>query len=237
MPPNRSLPPYQLRRSRRARRLRIDVSPARGVIVVVPSGTAQSVVERFVADRSEWIRRARARVGARADGAAPPPTPLPEALELPALGRSHALLQAPQGRRRVEHTASGVVVGGAASQADARALLVAWLKRLGRRELVPWLACLAEGNGLTYNRAAIRGQRTRWGSCSGRRTISLNYKLLFLRPALVEHVMLHELAHTRYLDHSRAFWRLLARLDPSWRSNHTALQQAGSAVPAWVECD
>lgn len=218
--------------------MRIDVSPAKGVVVVVPKGTPEPVIERFVYDHGNWIRRARERVGARADGGGVrPPEPVPSAIELPALGRHHRVVQHPEARRRGASDGSDVVVGGAGSAADARALLVAWLKRLGRRELLPWLDGLAERHGLAYGRGAVRGQRTRWGSCSGRGTISLNYKLLFLSPSLVEHVMLHELAHTRHLNHSRAFWRLLARLDPDWRDHHAALQRAGSAVPRWVECD
>jgi len=232
------LPPHQLRCSARARRLRIDVSCAHGVVVVVPRGTPRPVIERFVRAHSDWIQRARERVGARSDGgAARPDAPVPARLDLPALGRSHPVEHRGHGARRVQHTRSGLVVSGAADAADARALLVAWLKRLGRRELVPWLERLAREAGLTYARAAVRGQRSRWGSCSGRGTISLNYKLLFLEPALVEHVMLHELAHTRHLNHSHAFWRLLARLDPHGRAHHAALQHAGAQVPAWTECD
>ncbi len=233
-----TLPPYQLRRSRRARRLRIDVSPARGVVVVVPKGTPGPVIERFVYEHGDWIRRARERVGARADGAAAaPPEPIPSAIALPAMARQYGVRHRPEASRRVTCDGTDLVIGGAGNAADARSLLVAWLKRLGRRELLPWLDGLAERHGLVYERGAVRGQRTRWGSCSGRGTISLNYKLLFLSPPLVEHVMLHELAHTRHLNHSRAFWRLLARLDPDWRDHHAALQRAGAAIPAWVECD
>jgi len=238
MTPYLTVPPYQLRRSRRARRLRIDVSPAKGVVVVVPKGTPQPIIERFIDDHGEWIRRARERVGARADGAgARPVEPVPSAIELPALARRYGVVQRPEAGRRVRCDGRELIVGGARDPADARALLVAWLKRVGRRELLPWLDDLAARHGLRYSRGAVRGQRTRWGSCSGRGTISLNYKLLFLSPTLVEHVMLHELAHTRHLNHSRAFWRLLARLDPHWRDHHASLQRAGAAVPAWVECD
>jgi predicted metal-dependent hydrolase len=58
---------------------------------------------------------------------------------------------------------------------------------------------------------------------------------LFLPADLVDHVLLHELAHTRHLNHSQRFWRLLARLDPDWRSHHARLRDARQCVPAWVE--
>jgi predicted metal-dependent hydrolase len=77
---------------------------------------------------------------------------------------------------------------------QARELLTARLKQL------------AEKHGFTYNRVSLRNQQTRWGSCSRKNNISLNYKLVVLPEELVDYVLLHELAHTRFHDHSKQFW-------------------------------
>lgn len=231
--------PFQLRISRRASRLRIDVSARRGVIVVVPEGTPREIVHRFVHAKRGWIRRARERVEAEAGELARPDESVPARLDLRALGVEYPVERvAGSGDQvRVDCDGERVLVAGADDTAEARMALARWLKRVGRRQLVSRLAELAARHDLHYERAAVRGQRTRWGSCSGRGTISLNYKLLFLPPALVDHVMLHELAHTRHLDHSPDFWRLLGELDPNWRSHHTALTRAMRWLPAWVEMD
>ncbi len=228
---------YQIRISRRARRLRIDVSARRGVVVVVPEGTPDAAVREFIRAKHDWVQRARQRVAANARAFDRPDEPVPEVLELRALGASYTVQRADAPRPRVTHRGDRVRIAGAADAAQARTLLADWLKRRAREYLSGRLRTLAEQHGLHYRRVAVRGQRTRWGSCSGRGTISLNYKLLFLPPALVDHVLLHELAHTRHLDHSPRFWRLLAQLDPDWRTHHDALNHAAQWLPAWVEMD
>ena len=225
----------QLRISRRARYLRIDVSAHRGVVVVVPEGTPRAVVQRFVMGRRRWIRDARERVARRAEERAATGPALPARLELEALGETYPVVMAADGRRGVRCSGGQLRVSGAADPAAGRAALVRWLKARGRETLVPWLARHAREHGLRYRRTMVRGQRTRWGSCSGRGTISLNYKLLFLPPQLVDHVLLHELAHTRHLNHSARFWRLLAELDPNWRAHHAALARAERWLPYWLE--
>lgn len=228
----------QLRISRRARRLRIDVSARRGVVVVIPEGTPQDVVRRFVAEKREWIRRARTRIeeqaGAELQPAGPP---VPNSLDLRALRCEYTVKTRAADRARVEVDGNLLRVHGPREAARIRATLANWLKGTARTHLVPRLDMLADEHGFAYQRASVRGQRTRWASCSSRGTISLNYKLLFLPPALVDHVLLHELAHTRHLNHSQRFWDLLARLDPHWRRHHAALARAARWLPAWVEMD
>lgn len=108
------------------------------------------------------------------------------------------------------------------------------IKALARQYLPVRLAMLAEQHGISYQRVQIRGQRTRWGSCSSTGTISLNYKLLFLSPTLVDYVLLHELAHTRHLNHSPAFWRYLQSMQANARQQDDQLKHAGQDVPPWL---
>ena len=229
---------FQLRLSPRATRMRIDVTPGRGVIVVVPEGTPDAAVRRFLDDKRGWIDRARDRVASEAGQYDPAePGELPACLHLRALAAEYPVQFEPGERVRVAHDGAAVRVTGGDDAPARRAALVAWLKRHGRVHLPPWLQRLAADHGFDFRRVAVRGQRTRWASCSGRGTISLNYKLLFLPPPLVDHVMLHELAHTRHLNHSRQFWALLSRLDPDAEQHHRALHRARRWLPQWVELD
>jgi len=81
---------------------------------------------------------------------------------------------------------------------------------------------------------AIRCQRTRWGSCSTRGTVSLNCSLLFLPPEVVRYLFIHELAHTEHMNHSASFWRLVEKLEPEYRRLDRELLAGWRTVPAWV---
>lgn len=78
--------------------------------------------------------------------------------------------------------------------------------------------------GLQYRSISIRDQKTRWGSCSRRGDVSLNYRLVFLPLATQEYLIAHELCHVREFNHSRAFWRLVAGVIPDYRECRKALR-------------
>ena len=81
---------------------------------------------------------------------------------------------------------------------------------------------------------SIRGQRSRWGSCSATGDISLNYQLLFLPPHLLRHVLVHELCHTVELNHSPRFWRTVARFEPDLAALREEMRRSWSHVPGWL---
>jgi len=126
------------------------------------------------------------------------------------------------------------VRGNTGNRQGCLTLLRWWLQAQGRLHLVPWLARLSLETGLAFRATQIRGQKTRWGSCSSRGTISLNYKLLFLPPHLVRYLMLHELCHTAHLNHSAKFWSFLAALEPDSRALDAEMKGAGRFVPPWA---
>jgi predicted metal-dependent hydrolase len=81
----------------------------------------------------------------------------------------------------------------------------------------------------------IRGQSGRWGSCSSNKTLSLNYKLLFLEPELVRYLIIHELAHTRHMNHSARFWRTVGEFEPRYKELDQEIGESWRDVPAWLE--
>lgn len=124
--------------------------------------------------------------------------------------------------------------GDTSNQKGCLTLLRWWLQTQGRLHLVPWLGKLSQATGLSFRTTQIRGQKTRWGSCSSRGTISLNYKLLFLPPHLVNYIMVHELCHTVHLNHSSSFWSFLASFEPACRVLDAEMKRAGQLVPNWA---
>ena len=100
--------------------------------------------------------------------------------------------------------------------------------------LAPRLLALARELGYPVKRVVIRCQRTRWGSCSTRGTVSLNCSLVFLGMDVVRYLFVHELAHTKHMNHSASFWRLVERIEPDYRRLDRELLASWRIVPGWV---
>lgn len=72
---------------------------------------------------------------------------------------------------------------------------------------------------------SIRGQRTRWGSCTANEGLNLNWKLLAAPPSSIDYVVIHEIAHLRFMDHSKAFWNLVGQYHPDWKAARAWLKE------------
>jgi predicted metal-dependent hydrolase len=118
-------------------------------------------------------------------------------------------------------------------RAVARALQ-RWLQELAQAELTREVTQLAQQHGFHFGRVQIRRQRTRWGSCSVAGTISLNMSLLFQDPAVLRYLLIHELSHTRHMNHSARFWALVQSLQPDYRRLDRELLRGWQRVPGWV---
>lgn len=249
-----ALPEYRLRVSGRARRVSLRVAPGLGLEVVLPEHADPACVPDLLRRHRGWIEKQLARLGAAAPGPqAPParillnggleevllrglpgpaqPEPPAGAAPRPGLPRSAFDLAArlrPESVRRRELRLPPL------PETELFPWLRGWLREEAGLRLLPALDELARQHGFAYARAALRAQRTRWGSCSARGSISLNVCLVFLPEALVRHVLLHELCHTRHLNHSAAFWRCLFEADARGLANDRALRRAWKYVPAWA---
>lgn len=233
--PSNIMEGLRIRESARAKRLSIHVCPHRGVEVVVPRATSAARVQRFVEEQRAWIEKTRARLVATPCAAFD--QSLPERIDLRAIEAAWTLSLEPQGdstQVRLNESASRIVLRGDTQDARCRELLRRWLAAKGRTYLVPWIARLASHHGFEHGRIQVRGQKTRWGSCSSRGTLSLNYSLLFLEPPLVRYLMLHELAHTKVMSHSERFWSLLCAMEPRARQLDRQLNEAWRDIPGWA---
>jgi predicted metal-dependent hydrolase len=104
------------------------------------------------------------------------------------------------------------------------------LRRRAASELPPQLRALAERHGLAVSRVSIRNQRSRWGSCSPRGHIALNFRLLLMPPDVREYILIHELMHLRQANHSIRFWRLVEAACPGFREAERWLKQHGASL-------
>jgi len=110
-------------------------------------------------------------------------------------------------------------------------LILEWLKDYAYSHLHAQLNHLSEQCRLPFNQLKIRVQRSRCGSCTSEKNISLNMQLLFLPAHLVTHILIHELCHTLYLDHSDKFWNLVASFDPKFKQHRCELRKAHRYLP------
>ncbi len=234
MKPGQS-PGFAVRESGRARRLSIKVYPQGRVEVVVPKKTRARDVQSFVDEHRDWIEQTRASF---AEKHAPEPFALPERVKLGALGRSYGVVYRPRkdatSVRFRRHGELLVLTGGTADESQCVAALKRWLAAVAKQEFEPWLRALSIRTGNSYRRMQVRGQKTCWGSHSSSGTISINYCLLFLEPALVRYLMIHELCHARHMNHSRSFWRAVSLHEPDYKRLDRQLGESWSRVPSWL---
>jgi len=224
---------WNVRISRRARRMSMRVFPGGRVEVVVPQGAGLHAVERFVARHRDWAERRSKELLQLAPNAA---DRQPESVEIRLLDRRWSVEYVPGRRVRAEQVGDSTlrVHSPAVTDRHASQALVPWITRLASHELSHRLRPLAAELGIDYSRMSVRRQRTRWGSCSTRGTISLNVCLLFQRPEVVRYLMIHELCHRRHMNHSKRFWSLVASFEPDWKPLDVELLQGWRHVPAWV---
>lgn len=226
----------RIRVSARARRLSVRVYPDARVEVVVPPRVRPREVEQFLSQHREWIDDKRGRALRNP----PPPEIFPPAgITLAATGETWRVhLAGGQGRLRMTESVvpGGGILGisGAPGDAALRKALRAWLMKAANLRLTPRVEALAAAAGVRFSRVAIRRQRSRWGSCSARGTISLNACLLFQRPEVVDYLIVHELMHVKHMNHSARFWQAVERHCPGWRALDRELLQGWRHVPRWM---
>ena len=115
-----------------------------------------------------------------------------------------------------------------------RALLRHWVKNKAKRHFSELLEQLAAGGGFDYTGPSVRINKSRWGSCSAKKNIMVNACALFLPDPLIKHLLIHELCHTREMNHQEGFWREMFRLDPDALKHEKRLRNGWRHVPGWM---
>jgi predicted metal-dependent hydrolase len=228
------LPPYTLRRSARARRLRVTIDPEHGLIVSVPPATRrgwarpEAEIERFLREREGWVRRhlqrhaqQHAELAARGG--------LRDGATIRFRGELHLLrvMAAAAGSRRSTVTREGgddtdelVVRLAPADRRTVAIVLDTWFRERARVLIDAEIARHAPALGVNPTAVSVRDQRSRWGSASHRGRLSFSWRLILAPPEALETVVIHELAHLRVFGHGPVFWALVAGRRPdhlTWR--------------------
>lgn len=232
-------PPYTVRRSLKARRTFLQITPTHGLEIVIPNRQKSINIPEILNEKRHWIEKILAE---KPQHFMPKTTIMvrPTLLECQGISEIWKIIYqfSPSNSTiklvNQEHERIVLLKGNTEDTLRCYKVLNKWLIKKAHLHLIPWLKNLSIATKLEFNHAIIRGQSTLWGSCNTKKTISLNYKLLFLPKHLVEHVLLHELCHTQYLNHSAAFWQLFKNFDPHCFENKKALKAAECYFPPWV---
>lgn len=210
---------YSIRRSDRARRVRVAVDPVRGVEVVLPRRAREREAAAAIADLRPWIeRRLRELDAARERLAATAGT-------TPYLGSALRLVPEP-GRTRAHRRGDELLV----PTGDHRPALERFYRRAAREEVAVRLDRATAAAGARYTRLSIRGQRTRWASCSPGGAMSFNWRLLLAPEPVLDYVVWHEVCHLAVADHSARFWALVAGRCPDYRDHARWLRRHGPTL-------
>ncbi len=221
--------PYRIRRSNRALHARILVD-ADGVEVVVPRRFPLRNVEPFVQEKRPWIERTLRRLRESEEDF--PPVRACDGGELPYLGERLSLRVRVDVSRSRPHVArrGGELRVALGPDTPLEEALEAWYRRRARAEIAPRLDAALARAGRSYTTLQIRGQRTRWASCSTTGTMSFNWRLLLAPREILDYVVEHEVAHLDVQDHSERFWRLVASRCPDWREHERWLRRHGHSL-------
>ena len=233
------LPEYSVRHSAKARNIRLKVTPEDGLVVVVPRGYDERKVPGILDRKKAWIADALERAARTRRFLEPKPsTYLPERLSLQAVSETWTVTYCRDGNRPgiALRAAGGTITmtGGAITRDGAVRKLNDWLRLRVRDSLFPLAQALADKHHLPIRHLMVKSQRTRWASCSAKKNLALNTKLLFLPPDLVRYVLIHELCHLREMSHSRQFWLHVQSACLDYRALDARLREAWKTLPAWA---
>lgn len=222
--------PVTVRRRRGTRSLRLRLNHRNEAVVSVPWRCSDRQALQFVDQHGAWLEQQLARV--------------PQTRTLHDWLAEHPQLSASGDRFsvRVESTArayadyvfaeggSVVVLRLPETSTGADTALVTLVRRFAKDVLTCRLAYHAKRLDLSVIKLSVRDQASRWGSCSSRGGISLNWRLILLMPELQDSIILHELAHLTEMNHSSRFWELLDQYDPNRVTHESALTSIAPKV-------
>lgn len=209
--------PDKIVRSRR-RTLSVSVDAFGRVIVRAPLQCPDAHIFAFLAQKEGWIRRQKDR--AAQSSVILPPDCL-EGYRFLLLGREHTLRLYEGTRIRYDERSAIVFLPAE----KARERLVQWLKRNARRIFSAVASRRAAEMGTSYPSLTVTSAKTRWGSCSYNNALHFSFRLLYAPVAVIDYVVVHELAHTFHKDHSRAFWATVGRYVPDYPAKREWLKE------------
>jgi predicted metal-dependent hydrolase len=212
---------YTIKPSARARRARVVVGTG-GVELVVPARADLAAARAFLRNQADWVLRHIAKRDAIADAQ----TPLSVNTILWRGTTTPVRLRLAERTVDIRHIGDVILIDARSSTA-AQAALTRWIQRQAVKVISEAVNAFAAHMGVRPGRITLRDQQSRWGSCSARRTVSFNWRLIHAPPGVLDYVVIHELAHLIEFNHSKRFWALVETHCPDYRAHAAWLKRDG----------
>ncbi len=205
----------------KAKRIKLQIVEDGKVLVTAPPLVPQFIIKRFVADHQEWINRHSSRLKGKVK--------LFSTDYIYLFGSKYRLVynndtNSSPGFLLTENNLIYTPIAGKKNQLNPK-LLKNFLKSTCGAYVIPRTAQIATKMEVSFKSIGFKEQKTRWGSCSSRSTLSFNWRLVHFEPSVIDYVITHELAHLVHPNHSRAFWRLVGQYFPNFASAKKTLHQ------------
>jgi len=223
---------YTIRISKRAKRLSIYLHNSGKVEIVAPQRASQKRIQQFIQEHKPWIEQNKVKLSEKSQ--LKDRSTRPESIKLDYLDKTWKLVYKPSSKKLIEHT-DWIELPANKSDFEIVKLIAKWLKQKAEEYITPLMQTLSDETLLKYRKLTFRGQKTRWGSCSPKGSINLNYCLLFLKPEYVRYVLIHELCHLQEMNHGRAFWNLVKSFEPKYKKLDNKLNDYWVNLPAWLD--
>lgn len=208
---------YRYRVSKKAKYMRLQVSQEKGLEVIVPYGVSFSEAEHFLLSKSDWVVKHVGKLSKREESFNFLGTKLTVDHKYDALIRRHRL-ELKDSTLKILSPADDLV--------PLRSIYSAWLKLKAESYIPQRVREIAQKYGFHVNRISIRGQKTRWGSCSRESNLSFNFRLMAYKRDIIDYVIVHELCHTKEMNHSKRFWDLVEKIVPDYKALRKELKKA-----------
>ena len=226
---------WTLRHSARRRSFQIRLLSATEIVVTAPAGASSDKAAEILRSKSTWILRQLKRLAAAAADSTN--SSLAHGATLLFRGEPHSLLLLADGRKKphVTYAPSSITVHlselvGEPGHPLVMQSLKKWYLSAAQSTLLERLTYWSGQIGVHPQRLSLRDQKTRWGSCSSRGGISLNWRLIMAPPPVIDYLVIHELCHLRHPNHSPAYWREVACWCPDFRQHRQWLRQHGALL-------
>jgi predicted metal-dependent hydrolase len=219
---------YTHKISSRSRSFRLRVEPSGEVIVSTPRWVSQREIERFVENHTAWIAQAQAKVRQNKKSTV-------SDAEAMIFGKTYTLKinSTSSSRIGVQVAGTELLVTSASLEptpTQVKTQVNRFLKSTAEKYIVPRTHQLGKKMKISFGTITMREQKTRWGSCSSQGNLNFNWRLVHYAPAIIDYVIIHELAHRTHMDHSASFWALVAKYDSEYQQHRRWLKNHGLSV-------
>lgn len=227
---------YTLKVSNRAKRVNLKVTAEDGLVVTVPKRYNQKKIPEVLARHKSWLNKMHIKFKDEREKRLSEPV-LPKKIYLKATNEQwHVFYKKTDITTvRIKQKENVIILYGAIDNQDlCLKKLHNWLKEKARLLFIPILEEYSKSMATSYNSLRLGNQKSRWGSCSSKKSISLNMKLLFLPEYLMRYVIIHELSHLTHMNHSHKFWAYVNKFEPNYKEFDKELRNSWGSLPRFV---